>query len=345
MIPEPSAVRDRAVASLVRACIATGMAAVDKNIRASDYVRRWGDQNADLILRAVASPATIANTPALTQVAFAFLQSLVPLSAGAGLLTRAIGLNFNGAASINVPGISIPNADFVSEGAPIPVVQSVTSVGTTLKPFKLAVISALSGEMMRHSSAEQLVRQVLIEACGPAIDKVLFSSNAAVAEQRPAGLLNGIAALTPAAAGGQSKGEVLVDDLQKLGAAVAPVAGNGNIILVASVDAAVALVLRMPQTLQWPVLTSSSLAARTVIAVAANAVVSALEGTPEITASQEASLHFDTAPGPLVDFGGVAARPVGSLWQTDVTGLRLLWPISWALRDSRGIAWMTGVNW
>jgi hypothetical protein len=57
---------------------------------------------------------------------------------------------------------------------------------------------------------------------------------------RPPGLLAGIAALTPAGSG-PSKGEVLVDDLQALGVAIAAVAGNGDIILVASPDAAVPL--------------------------------------------------------------------------------------------------------
>jgi hypothetical protein len=47
----------------------------------------------------------------------------------------------------------------------------------------------------------------------------------------------------------------------------------------------------------------------------------------------------------VVDVGGVRASPVGSTYQTDSVALRLRWPISWALRDARGISWMTGVNW
>ena len=62
-----------------------------------------------------------------------------------------------------------------------------------------------TGEMIRNSNAETLVRQVLIESVGPTIDKQLFSANAARAG--PAGLLNGISGLTPTAAG--AKGEPL----------------------------------------------------------------------------------------------------------------------------------------
>jgi hypothetical protein len=190
-----------------------------------------------------------------------------------------------------------------------------------------------------------MVRQVLIESAGPAVDRVLFSPNAA-GPDRPAGLLNGIAALTPTAAGGgNNKNQVLVDDLQLIATAVAPVAGNGNIVLVASPDAAVAMVLRLPTSVTWPVLTSASLAARTVIAVAANAVVSAVEGAPRIDANAHAEIHRETVPAEIVDIGGVMAQPVASVFQMDEVALKMRWQITWALRDPRGVAWMTGVNW
>src|SRR5262249_37299486 len=223
-----------------------------------------------------------------------------------------------------------PGLRFRRRGSCDPCGTAPTSAGPLLKPYKLAVIAALTGEMMRHSSAEDLVRQVLIESTGPGIDKVLFSANAAIAGERPAGLLNGIAGLTPAAAG--AKATAIVDDLQTLGAAVAPVAGNGNIILVASADAAVALVLRLPSSVEWPVLMSSSLAARTVIAIAANAVVSAVEGAPVIEARTEPAIHMADPAAPIVDIGGISAQPVMSLFQTDSVALKLTWPISWALR-------------
>jgi hypothetical protein len=332
------------IGPLVRAVIATVLGTLDKTARPAEHARqRYGDDRTlELVLRAATSPATLAGNPALAHVVAAFLDALVPVSAGAGLLHRGVGLNFNGAAQITAPAISIPVADFVGEGAPIPVVQSVTSAGPTLVPHKLAVITSLSGEMIRDTNAETLVRQVLIESTGPAIDKVLFSANAAGTD-RPAGLLNGIAALTPAGAG--EKAQAIVDDLQTLALAIAPVAGNGNIVLIGSPDAAVALRLRSPQMVEWPVLTSAALAAKTVIMVAANAVVSAVEGTPQIDASQEAELHRETVPADIVSSGGVVATPVGTLYQTDSVGLRLRWPISWARRSSAGLAWMSSVNW
>jgi HK97 family phage major capsid protein len=187
-----------AVATLVRAARVVGLAALAKE-RPSEVARKiYGENRAiDMVLRAAVSPSSVSGTSALTQVTAAFLNILTPLSAGADLLTRGIGLNFSGAASITVPKIAIPSASFVAEGSPIPVKQAATSAGPTLTPHKLASISVLTGELMRSSNAETLVRQALVESTGPALDAALFS-NAAASAIAPAGLLNGIAALTPA---------------------------------------------------------------------------------------------------------------------------------------------------
>src|SRR4029453_13601355 len=86
---------DTAVASLVRACIATGIARLDSSVRPSEYAKRtWDDQCVDLILRAAVSPAAVATTPALTQISAALLDALVPASAGSDLLNRGVKLNF-----------------------------------------------------------------------------------------------------------------------------------------------------------------------------------------------------------------------------------------------------------
>jgi hypothetical protein len=339
------------VTALTRAAIAIGLGTLDKQTYPEDYIKRtWDDHLANMVLRAATAPATLAGNAALARVAVAFLETLVPLSAGADLLRRGLGLNFSGAASVHVPGITIPNADFVGEGAPIPAPLITTSSGPTLTPFKIGALTVLTNEMMRSPNAENLVRQVLVEACGPALDKQLFSTNAA-ASDRPAGLRYGITGLNPAPAG--EKAQIIVDDLQALAVALAPVAGknkgvpvagNGNIVLVASPDAAVALRLRL-YTEEWPVLTTAQLPAKTVIMVATNAIVSAVEGAPQIDASAHAELTPDTIPQEIVNAGGTVAIAATSPFQMDKVALRLRWPITWALRASNGLAWMTNVNW
>jgi hypothetical protein len=332
--------RDTAVSSLVRACLSAALAKLERT-PAATYARRWDDRDViDLILRAPSSPATVG--PPLAHIVVALLDVLRPQSAGSDLLMRGMGFNFSGAAQINVPNIAIPTGGFVAEGQPIPVVTEPTSAGAQLTPHKLAVITWLTGEMARNANAEALIRQALIESAGPTIDKVLFST-AAATTAAPAGLLNGITGLTPAS--GTDKGQIIIDDVEALATSVAPVAGNGEIVLVASPDVAVALKLRLYGTVQWPVLTSGSLAAKTVIAVACNAVVSAVEGAPRIDVSQDSTLVPDTVPTEIVTAAGTVAQSVGSVFQKDAVALRLLWPITWALRDARGIAYMTAVNW
>jgi hypothetical protein len=341
--PDPSALRDDAVRSLVRAAIAIGLNARDRNVSPSAILRRqWGDdRTAELVLRAAVQPATLAGNSALTQVGYAFLDALVPMSAGAALLQKGIELSLDGLASVHIPGIAPPTIGFVGEMMPIPAYTEPTSTGPTLQPYKLAALVGLSNELMAMSGAEGLIRQALLESVGPALDTVLLGTAAATSAQ-PAGLRSGIAGLTPAAAG--EKSQACVDDLQTLAAAIAPVAGNSNIAIVASVDAAVALRFRLVRE-EWPILVSSALAARTVIMVALAALVSSVSGPPQIEASSQAAYVPDTVPTDVVSSPGVVASSFTSVFQTDKTALKLRWPISWTLRDGRGLAWMTGCNW
>ena len=171
---------------------------------------------------------------------------------------------------------------------------------------------------------------MLIESTGPALDRALFSAAAATAD-RPAGLLNGT---PPIPTTGN-----LTNDLIMLLAAIAPVSGNGQIAIVASPDRAAAINL-LPRALPYPILTSASLPSATVIAVALNALVSAVEGAPRIEAAAQAAVHAETVPA--TDIGSGAVNPVRSLFQTDTAALRLVWGLSWALRDARAVAWIQG---
>ena len=152
--------------------------------------------------------------------------------------------------------------------------------------------------------------------------------------------MNGIAPLGAAAAAAD-KSQAVVDDLQLLATSLAPVAGNSQIAIVGSPDVVVGLALRMPHRVDWPILMTTALAPKTVVAVAVNAVASAIDGAPQVDARQDPVFHMADPASPTID----GVTPVGSTFQTDSVGLRLRWPISWALRDPRGVAWISGVNW
>src|SRR5262249_40221689 len=154
-----------------------------------------------------------------------FISTLGPASAGSELFRRSINLQFGGSAAILVPSVvsSANDVSFVGEGQPIPVRQLLIG-GPTLTPSKFAVIFTLLRRLVEYSTpnAEQLTRAVLTESAGAALDAALFDANASSAT-RPAGLRNGVAALTATSGGGDV---AMIADLGKLAAAVSAVAGS-----------------------------------------------------------------------------------------------------------------------
>jgi hypothetical protein len=326
------------LASLTRAVIARAAAALDGGVHAVDYAAaQWpNDQNVPLILRASVTPTTMSTT-ALLPVTEQFVAALAPLSAGGELMNRGIALTSFGRGLVSVPAFAPGESDFVTEAAPIPVKQFVSS-GPTLSPYKLATICVISAELIEHSNAEAMVRVLLAESVAVALDRVLFSAAAAVAGKQPAGLLNGIAGLTPTVGASQDS---MAQDITKLLNAISALAGSGWLIVAAPAQAA-SLQFRLGT--QVPnVIASSALAAGTVVAIAPQAFVGILE-TPRIDASIEAIVHMDTAPADIAT-GGVVAAPTRSLWQTNSVGLRMITPVSWALRAAGAVSFMNSVNW
>src|SRR5262249_40595558 len=106
---------------------------------------------------------------------------------------------------------------FVGEGQPIPVRQGAFTA-QILTPKKMAVITTWTREIDEHSipAIEGLLRQAIQEDTAVSLDSVLLDAGAATVV-RPAGLLNGVAALTPTAGGGFN---ALVGDLKQLSGAI-----------------------------------------------------------------------------------------------------------------------------
>jgi Phage capsid family len=347
--PDYGAIREAAMTSLCRAGIAAGLQALEgSGVRSTDLLRMrgWGDdQTAGWLMRAPQTPATMANTAALTTVAAAVLDSLKGLSAGAELLSRGHQVSFGRAASITLPTLTPPAnlVGFVGDGAPYPLWQLTSSL-PTMSPYKFGALIELTREMLESSAAEDLVRMALTDAAAVALDRELFSTTAPVAGTRPGGLLNGITPLTPTAAGGV-KTDAMVDDIAALAQAVAPYARNAPLVLVTSLKESVEIAFRSLEQDKVIVLTSGAVPAGTVIMVAPLALVSGIGTPPEITSSAVAAVHEDTNPLPIVSDVGVVSHPLRSWLQTDTVGIKLRMPLSWALRTSGAVAFMSGVNW
>ena len=122
-------------------------------------------------------------------------------------LADSLQLTFNGAVAISIPSLTLPLVDFLAQGTPIPAIEG-TSAAINLEPYKMAVITSLSGEILRQQRSDRassVARQRWPGArCGDVF-------RLAVTEERPPGLLNGIAALTPTAAVAGIKAEGMID--------------------------------------------------------------------------------------------------------------------------------------
>lgn len=293
-----------------------------------------------------------------------FLETLRPVSvypalAAAGGGRLAFGPNQG---SIKIPSrAATPSigGSFVGEGAPIPVRRlGLTSI--TLTPKKMGVLSVFSREIARYSTPaiEALIRQEIVSDTAITLDSLLLDSVAASAV-RPAGLLNGVTALTATAGGGYS---AILGDFRALRAPFDTAnAGTGLMVLMnPSQMEALNLTPGADGTLGWAdavvnrygIVTSTAVPTGTVIMVRAADFATATGDTPEFEVSNEATIHMeDTAPEHIgqapagTDAGGDVAYPTHSMFQTAQTAIRMLMDVSWAMRRTGMVRYVTGVTW
>ncbi len=189
------------------------------------------------------------------------------------------------------------------------------------------------------------MRLVLTESVGLSLDSALLDTSAGDAT-RPAGLRNGISGLTPS--DNTVPSEALAEDVRDLIKAVAPVSANAPVVFVATPAQAAALKLYMGANGQpFEVLSSAGISDKTVICVATNSLVSAIDPVPRFDVSREATVHLNDVPSQIGTVGtpNVVSAPTWSLYQMDALGLRLRLDCSWGLRNSGGLSWMASVLW
>ena len=326
-----------------------------------------GDDNVGMVIKAAVNPAittTLAWAGELVGTAIADFLNQLPRSAIYPRIS-SIGPRFTFGVNgiIKVPARAATpkvNGSFVSEGQPIPVRKmGLTSI--TLTPKKMAVISTYTREMAEHStpSIESVIRQGMNDDTAEAIDTALIDNVAADAI-RPAGLLNGLTTLTPAATGTQF--EKMVADINTLMAPIAAARGGQslamlmNIAQINKMSWAVApngtfvfTSVENGQVRNLTIVGSTTVPAARVIMLDAAEFASATGDTPNFNVSDVATIHEeDTTPLPLVtgvQGSGVVATPARSLYQTDSIGIRMTLPMNWAMRRAGMVTFMDGVTW
>jgi HK97 family phage prohead protease len=320
-------------------------------------------------MRAATAPAmtTVTGWAAelVQQIVVDFMATLYPKAIYPRFSAMGLSLTFGRNGKIIIPTRSrTPTiaGSFVGEGLPIPVRQGAFT-SQTLVPKKMAVITTWTREIDEHSipAIEGLLRDAIQTDTAISLDSVLIDANPATAI-RPAGILNGVAGLTPTAGGGFA---ALTGDIKAIsGALLTGTLGNvrnpawlmnpqqvNSAGLVAAPGAGVFPFrdeVGQGRLGGWPIIDSGTVPLGTIIAVDAADFVSVTGDGPRFEISDQATLHMeDTSPTDISTAGTppVAAYPAKSMFQTDSLALRLIMPINWTIRRAGTVAWMAGVTW
>jgi hypothetical protein len=209
-----------------------------------------------------------------------------------------------------------------------------------LTPHKLNVITSFTREMAESSNVEAFVRQLLSESAALAIDKTLFGTQADDGVT-PAGLLNGITALT-AATSTVGRADAMVADIENMVAAIAAAGGGASVVFVASPPQAIAMQIVVGPRFADAVFASTVLPAKTIIAIEARSLVATVDSVaPEFDVKQSPTLMMSTTPTDVI-----AGGPTRSMFQIDAIALKMsLRNMDWKLRVAGHVAWVRNVNW
>ena len=322
----------------------------------------------DMVTRSATYPATTILTGWAAELAQQTWTALMPLLMPASIMprlgARGLTLAFGTAGKIWIPTRSrTPSigGSFVGEGGAIPVRQGAFT-SQFLTPKKMAVITVWTKEMQDHSqpAIEGVLREAIQQDTAVAVDSVLLDANAATVI-RPAGLLNGVAAITATAITNGALAAIVGD----IGALVSAIttATYGNVrslvwlmnptdmLRAGLISAANTGIFPFREELarnslaNIPVIDSATVPAKTVILIDAADFVVAGGGAPRMEMSDQATLHMDDAATELVASPSTVAAPQRSLFQTDSLALRMVLPLNWVQRRTGTIAWTQNVTW
>lgn len=251
---------------------------------------------------------------------------------------------------------------WVKEGVAKPLTEW-TYTKTKLTPLKVAAIAVATKETLMRSSAaaDALIRDELARAVGATIDTTFMSDTAAVTDESPAGILNGIAALT-------LPGDATVAGIRCDVAAFLNAMAESNLSLSGAfwvmperVAIALSLVANEVGAQAFPGVTPSggTFAGLPVFVTSyadpdSNGSVVALikgdeiflgdEGGIQVSMSDQASLVMDNAPSMSMDSTKPTAAQVVSLFQTNSVAWLVERFINFQRRRAQAVVWAR-VQW
>jgi hypothetical protein len=316
---------------------------------ASDVLKTWRDERANILYRAAVSPTGRGDFPVHRIVDV--YRSLAPTSSAFALFEKGLTLDLSGIDQIYLPNPINPTtapAIFVAEGQPARVVQASFSKTTLGPACKTLVVAAASYELEAATpeTASRVIARILSDRTNVGIDKVAFGT-AAGSSTQPAGLLNGATAVTATAPSSTVMlAEAAASDVGNLLGAIGAAGIDPSGAVLVGGPATIGRLMGLLGDLDLDALMTLGLTDKTLAAIAPAAVASGYQGPPQIEIGRDATLHFeDTAPAELVSSPGVVAAPSRSLYQDYQLAIKVRGNAAWCVLPG-GVATITGgVQW
>lgn len=222
-------------------------------------------------------------------------------------------------------------AAFTAEGDAIGTTEA-KFLASTLKPYSVKALTEFTEEMLERSDIETLMKQLLSDAIGSALEQQFFSTTAG-STAAPPGVLAGKTSLTPA--------DTFAEDAAALVAALGD--SPSDIVFVVSPSRLISLSASMDLgAFAAPVLGSSGVAADQMVAVDADGLAVGIGGVSH-KVGIESTIH-EANPALPITTPTVVATPVRSLWQSDAISLKSVLGVSWG-RAPTAAAFVQPLAW
>jgi HK97 family phage major capsid protein len=246
---------------------------------------------------------------------------------------------------------------WVGEGKAIPASTGDFSA-VSLTPLKVAALAVVSNELLRDSSpaAEMLVRDALAYASGQRIDITFLSATAASSGVSPAGMLNGVSAIT--SAGDNSDG--LRTDIKSLYAPfiTAKNATGLQFVMNPALAKSVQLmrstlglvefpgVTQNGGTLEGdPLVTGDNVGSGHLILLKPSDIYRIGDSGVEVSISRDASIEMSTAPTGAELTPTAASQAIVSMFQSESTAIKVVRSINFAKRRTGVVQYVSGAEY
>lgn len=330
-------------------------ATMRSRLRADDHETPATRSLLALVSRAVQDPATTdvdAWAGELVQTVVADLLDVLAAQGNAVAQLPFARFTLDGRAlrvPLRVAGSSSLSGAFRAEGGAIRVgAMSLTSIPLTGK--SLAVIGTSISEMIGAAGDDvmlQVMRSGMLADSSATLDSLFFDDEPAT-DVRPPGLASLATGSNTAASTGTTVAAISAD----LKARLTQLVGNGfgspstrwvmNTIQAGTMFELFAEVQTRGTFLNIPIVSGPSVPIGTVFLIDCAGVVLGAD-SPVFDSTSETVLHEEDDPVAVAD-DVTAGTPVRSLFQTNATALRMVWPMDWA-GAAGAIQTVTGASW